>query len=263
MTWVAVGMGLASMAYGEFSNRRAKKEAEKGQKEDQKYLDTQLEQQKQLTDMFGRPLVQQGMQNMNSAQGILQQMASGDRSLTQQAMAPQINQMTDMMRGGVQAQRGLMPRGGMSASQAGGMNQQLQGNINNMLFGARTNAIGQLAQLGGNQASLGLGAMGQGAGLTNNMLQYGLNARNQMFNQGMAAGAGAMGQADYLTRMGMMAYNNYQNRQTAPSPYTVNQQSQFKPGGDLGTWGQGSTLGFGRGVGSTYSNSSNIYGKSS
>lgn len=263
MSWVAVALAVGQAIYGKHQQDKANREAKKIRKEDQKLIDEQRERQKSL-DAFGRPFLDRAGQNYGLVENYLRQVASGNRELTEQALAPQINQASDLYRGSVAAQRNVNPRSGANAAMAGQMGQQFQGGINNMLFGARTDAMNQLGTLAGNQATLGLGAMGQGAGLTNSMLQYGLQARDQMFNQGMMAGQAAMGQWDYWTRMGMNAYNNYQNRRQAPGASTYQTTNFGQPGGDLSTFGKGSTLGFGGTTpGSTYSGSTNIYGKSS
>jgi hypothetical protein len=262
MTWVNAAIAV----YGLYEGNRQRRAGER-ERRDQKAQDEQIQQQQQQRvgryDSLALPMIQSGTQNMNTVQSYLQRLASGDRSLTEQTLAPQINQMTDQFRGGVAAQRNLMPRGGAGAAQSSMLGQQLQGGINNMMFGARAGAIGQLGQLGANQTSLGLGAMGQGAGLTNSMLQYGLDARNQQFNQGMAAGQGFMGMLDMAGRL----YNQYATPKTAPNPQTPQQQQQpqgWLPGGDLSAWGKGSMLGFGGGSpAGTYSSSNNIYGRSS
>lgn len=200
-------------------------------------------------DALGRPLFDQGKGNMDLVQQYLRSLASGDRNLTMQTMAPQINTMSDTYRGSVAAQRSLSPRGGTTAANAADLPRQHQSDINNMLFGVRPEAMNQLGQLGSNQASLGLGAMGQGAGLTNSMLQYGLESRRQMLEQGMALGQGIGGMAQLLMQY-QMGRTPAANTSQPLSPFTAQQAPNLFNSPTQG-WGS-SSLGFGNS--SPYSN---------
>lgn len=258
MTWVAVSLAVHAAIQGEKARREGNKQRKRDKIEDDKLMAEQKGRQQKL-DAFGQPLLQQGQQNMESVQDYLRRLSSGDRGLTEQAMAPNINAMTDQFRGSVSAQRSMNPRGS-NAAQSGMLNQQLNSGVNNMLFGARTGAMDSLSQLGSNQATLGLSAMGQGAGLTNSMLQYGLNARGQMFNQGMMAGQASGGYAAGLQGIYNAWPRNNSLPASNPSPYTSSMQPN-QIGGNLDTFGKGSTLGFGgQTPGSTYSPSNNPYG---
>lgn len=204
LTAATVILGAAGLGATIGTARRQKRLEKQQTSMTKDALAQQKERQTQL-DAFGRPMLQDGNQNLGIVQDYLRRLASGDRSLTMETLAPEINAMTQGQQGATSMQRSLMPRGGMGAAASAQLPYQLQGNINNLVFGARPNAMAQLGQLGGNQASLGLGAMGQGAGLTNNMLQYGLNARNQSMQEGMAMGQGIGG-------LGQLLFQFYNSR---------------------------------------------------
>lgn len=191
------------------------------QKADEAAKKLQAQQQAQLAMLqpFGQSFLHNGQDNLNVVQNYLRSLAGGNRALAMQSVAPEINTLAGQQQGSVAAGHALYPRGGATASQNANNQTQFQGNVNNLLFGARRDALGQLGMLGNNQASLGLGAFGQGAGLTNSMLQYGLDARNQSFNQGSQIGQG-IGQG----LSGLLNY--YQNRNTTrpaqTTPSTLN-----------------------------------------
>jgi hypothetical protein len=203
----AAVIGAGATVYGA---HQANKQAQKLRNQQQPLIDLQKQ---QLADLqpFGKSFLQQGQANTDIVQNYLRQLASGNRNTTMQALAPEINAATQGQQGAVAAQRGLFPRGGQTASQAAQTPYQFQGMLNNLMFAQRPQAMQQLAQLGGNQASLGLGAFGQGAGLTNNMLNYGLNAQQQMFGQGAAIGQGISSMIGPFMQYYMM------NRQASPT----------------------------------------------
>lgn len=212
---------VAAVVSGIFAKQQADKNRQQLQKTQQPFLDLQ-KQNLQFLQPYGQQLAQSGMGNLNEVQSYLQRLMSGDRGLTMQTLAPEINSLTQQYQGSVGAARGLYPRGGQTASQAAQLPYQMQGNINNLLFSARPQAAQQLGQLGSNQASLGMGALGQGGGLTNSMLNYGLNAQNQMFGQGMQIGQGISSLIGPMMQYYMM---NYMGRQpsvnnTTLGPYT-------------------------------------------
>lgn len=208
MPWV---VPLVVAAYGAYASNKARQRAGDEAKKAQSRQDEMMNQ----FLPYGKDMLGTGKENMGLVQAYLRNQLSGDRGLTMQTVAPEINAMSDQARGSVAAQRSAMPRGGMGAAAGADTNRQLQSGINNLLFSVRPRAAEQLAQLGGNQSSLGLGAMGQGVGLTNSMLQYGLDARNQQMMQGQSAGQGMGG----LMQLAMMYMNNRPNNQTATSPY--------------------------------------------
>jgi len=217
-------IAAAAAVYGQ---HKASKEADKLRKQQQPLIDLQKQQAQELQP-FGKSFLQQGQANTDIVQNYLRRLASGDRNLTMETLAPEINAATQGQQGAVTAQRNLFPRGGQSASAAAQQPYQFQGMLNNLMFAQRPQAMSQLAQLGGNQASLGLGAYGQGAGLTNNMLNYGLNAQQQMFGQGAAIGQGISSMVGPFLQYYMM------NRQTSPT----NTNAQI-PTGSTYNWGSG------------------------
>ena len=211
MPWV---VPLVVAAYGAYASNRARQRAGDESKKNRARQDEMMNQ----FLPFGKEMMGTGKENMGLVQSYLRDQLSGDRGQTMQTVAPEINAISDMSRGNVAAQRAAMPRGGMGAAAGADNNRQVQSNINNLLFSVRPRAAEQLGQLGGNQANLGLGAMGQGVGLTNSMLQYGLNARNQLMQEGQSAGQGMGG----LMQLAMMYMNN-RSGGAPTSPYGAQQ----------------------------------------
>lgn len=223
MAFIPALIGLAAAIYGQ---HQANKQADKLRNQQQPLLD-QEKQNLGFLQPFGQQMAQQGQGNMGMVQNYLQRLMSGDRNLTMQTLAPEINSLTQGYQGATSAARGMFPRGGQTASQAAQLPYQMQGNINNLLFSARPQAAQQLGQLGGNQASLGLGALGQGAGLTNNMLNYGLNAQQQMFGQGAQIGQGISSLVGPMMQYYLM---NGFGRSGTTDTNTLGPYSGMKPG---------------------------------
>lgn len=180
MAWIPAVIAGVQALYGAYEGNKARQQA----KDQDKAAIAAQKDQLAAFQPYGQSLMKSGQGNMDIVQQYLRRLASGDRGLTEQTLAPEINSMAGAQQNSVGAQRNLYPRGGMAASQAANLPYQLQGNINNLMFQSRPQAMSQLGQLGSNQSSLGLGALGQGAGLTNSMLNYGLQSRQQMFDLG-------------------------------------------------------------------------------
>ena len=242
MSYVAMALAV----YGAYESNRSRRAGNRQMEADRKQTDAQLAEQRQrqaILDRFGQPLTEHGMQNLNMVQSRLRTLVGGDRNMMTQQVADEINALNEQSRGAVQAQRNLMPRGGMGAAASANIPDQNQAAINNLLFQSRRDATQQLGALGTNQAQLGLGALGSAAGLSNNMLDFGLRSRDQMFQQGMAAGQGYMGALQGLGQAWGSAYSAWNTPKTPPA--TTNPSSMPNQN-ILNNFGQGSTLGFGR-----------------
>lgn len=221
---------LASVVAGWWGQKQSNKEAAKLRKSQQPLIDSQTENQ-QLLKQWAQGLFPQGQQNLNLVQSYLRPQVTGDRNATLSALAPEINALTQRQQGSVQAQRGMFPRGGPTASAAAQQPYQFQGDLNNLLFSARPMAAQQLGQLGSNQASMGLSALGQGAGLTNSMLGYGLDAQRQVFGQGMQLGQGVSSMIAPFLQYYMM------NRQAPATPTIQNSGGGYSGPGLFGRGG--------------------------
>lgn len=182
--WQAIGAGLGLLG-GLFGQNQAKKQLKAQEKADKERM-AFLKEQSDRFYKLGLPFMQTGQQNMGLYQNMLRRLASGDRGLMEQQMAPEINMMNEQNRGMLGSMASNYGRG---APMGTGVYDRLQGQIANQMFSLRPQAAAGLGQLGGNQYQLALGTIGQGTGLTNTMLDYGLRARDQMFNQGAAIGA--------------------------------------------------------------------------
>jgi len=207
MTYMAAAV-IGSALIGGIVNTVNSKRSDKQNK---RMLDAQVaaqQERQKMLDQYGNPLMQQGGQNMGMVQNILRSRAAGNRQQLTQEFAPQINAMSAGQQGATQALRSQYGRGGQSASQAGMLPYQLQGNVNNMMYQGRNDAIGALGTLGNNQQSLGLQALGMGGGLTNSMLQYGLDARQLSMQQGQMLGQGVGGLGNMFMQYMMSRGNN-------------------------------------------------------
>lgn len=212
---IAAIAGAGATAYGANQSARS---ARGLQKQQQPLIDQQLALTR-LGQLYGERWMKSGETNLDLVQEYFRPLVSGDRSASMQALAPEINALTEQSRGSVAAQRGLFPRGGQGAAQAAQIPTQVQGNINNLLFSSRPRAAQGLMNLGGIQADLGMGAIGKSAGLSNNLLNYGLNAQQQMFGQGASIGQGIS------SLFGPMMMWYMMNRGQSPSPDIPNPEA--------------------------------------
>lgn len=227
-------LGLGNLLLGGWGMLESKKAAKDAKNQSQPLIDEQLKMLKALGPI-GQELLGYG-RGANPLIDRMQQMGMGQGPAIDQYLAPLVNQMTQQQAGAVSAQRSQYPRGGQTASQTAQLPYQLQGNIANMKFQTMGDMLTRALQARQNQTSQGLAAMGQGAGLTNSMLDYGLNARAQQFNQGMAAG---QGMTNSLLMAYMMRNQGAPRTDNNPTPYTLPAQNPYTSYGDF-TPGKGS-----------------------
>ncbi len=242
MAGIGVALGIASLGVGVAGAMNAKKSAKKAEKQNQTMIDAQMQRQKDF-DAVGKPMLQAGQQGVETVAQYLQRLASGDRNTVGEAVAPELNAMTQAQQGSVAASRSMYPRGG-SAAAASQAPYALQGQQNNLLFQARQAGIAGLGNLRQNQVSQGLSAMGQGAGLTNSLLQFGLDARRQQFAEGQAIGQGIGGSLDFAQQMFSNANSRQQPLNAQGSGYSgpgLFHSYSSPSGGGFGSLGGGST----------------------
>lgn len=104
----------------------------------------------------GTATTQAGLEDLGTAGGYWKKLLSGDRATQMQAVAPETNavaQQGDATRR-AQAEIGGARGGGTNAVAQQQQDAQMQ-QIDNLLFGARPAAAGQVAQIGGKEADIG------------------------------------------------------------------------------------------------------------
>lgn len=127
--------------------------------------------------------------------------ASGDRNAILSLLTPEITQLTDAANGARRSQSALTPRGGSRVAANANINDSMSRDLNTLVFGARPQAMGQLAGLGQLYGGEGMGLYGQtGNSLTSssnqslNLAQF-LNSQrsNVMGSLGKLVGAALLG----------------------------------------------------------------------
>lgn len=206
---------IAPIAASIIGGIMSKQQSDKNRRQGQPLLDMQMQNAKELQP-WAKQFLEQGAGAQGAVGNYYQKLLSGNRTDAMQAMAPEINSINSQNMGMVNASRELSPRGGMSSAQSSMIPWQNRGAVNNLLFSVRPMAAQGLGQLGGNMVSQGLGAMGLGSGMTNSMLNYGLQARQQNFDQGQQIG-GALGGA-YQNYLLYHMMNNGNTNPTAKLP---------------------------------------------
>lgn len=122
----------------------------------------------QQQERVGTSTTAQGTQDLGTAGSFWKQILGGNRAATAQAIAPQANAINASS--DAQAKQ-LAASGTARGGGTAGIEQQRQSDkmaqIDNMLFGARTGAAGQVADIGRTEAGVGLGQTGQGISALN------------------------------------------------------------------------------------------------
>jgi hypothetical protein len=196
---------VAMAAYGAYSAKKAGDEQKK-----------QLRRQNAMGNEaagMGRNFYNQSQQAYGPAMNHYRQLASANPLAVREAIAPEMNAMTDQYRNAYNSARTLHGRGGMSANQASQMPFDLAGKQTNMMYSARNNAAQQLAGMGGQLGGLGFQGFGMGAGIHQNLFQNTLAARQQQYQEGAGAGESL--------------FNAYQN-------WVQNRPDQTAPGAQVG-----------------------------
>ncbi len=161
----------------------------------------------------GNQLLGQGQQGIGSGLNYYTGMLTDPRAAT----APEQNRISSMFAGQANNVRNMYPRGGFGPSAAMNLRNQEMGARENVVQQGRPMAAQALTGLGTNAASMGLQAYGMGGGMLNNIMNAGLNANQQQYQQGQGLGSGLFN-----------AYQAYQLGQAFNGP---GQQGQGGGGG--------------------------------
>lgn len=192
---IGLGSSLLSGIFGKKSANKQQKFAEQQFAALKPLLDAQLAGSKFALDQ-SKPFLAGAGEGIKDLQGFWKPLAMGDRSAIDQILAPErraINQ-------GHQAslnQLSRSPRGGGRTTALNQANLSRQGQLNDLVFGARKQGAGQLeqlsallGQLGTSTLSAGLGGGQQATSLYNNQANRAYDASGQNANQ-----LGGVGQA--------------------------------------------------------------------
>lgn len=139
---------------------------------------------------FGTEQLKQGAANLQMPVGYFSRLAGGNRASALQSLSPELTALDQSDRSSMGAAAELAPRGGGSGDFYSRMPFRRNAQTQNLLFGARSNAMTQLAGIGQNQQQMGLNAISGGQAGNMGLLNFGLQRNNQQFQQGGDTGAG-------------------------------------------------------------------------
>jgi hypothetical protein len=128
---------------------------------------------------YGPQFLSRAQQAFGPAQDYWSRILRGDRSSVMGALAPEIESLTGQTQAVRQMQGELQPRGGPGAAYLSQLPYDVAGKIGGMISQARSGAAAGLAQLGGAQGQLGLGALGQQQGAAGGILDAVLKQKDQ------------------------------------------------------------------------------------
>lgn len=185
MTWAAIAVGVIGAGASVYSSHQAKKKSsqQKAMEAQQYGFGTQL-------GDFGTKQIEQGSANLQMPVGYFSRMAGGNRATALQSLSPELTALDQSDRSSMGAAAELAPRGGGSGDFYSRMPFRRNAQTQNLLFGARSNAMTQLAGIGQNQQQMGLNAISGGQAGNMGLLNFGLARNSQQFQQGGDTGAG-------------------------------------------------------------------------
>ena len=176
-----------------------------------------------LTGPYGQQFLSHATAAYGPAQDYWTRILHGDRGAVTQALAPEIESLVGQTNAVRQMQGELQPRGGPGAAYLSQLPYQTAGQIGGLISQARGGAATGLAQLGGEQGRLGLGALstqqGAASGILNTVLQqkaFDLYRRQQQFDLARQIGKGIYGLLGGIPGAGTPSGNPPSNPQGFP-----------------------------------------------
>ena len=200
---IPAAVSLGGSIFSGISGKKAAKAQQRQAEEYMKLLRPLMEMQIQggkYALEAARPIIGQSAESLLGAgqatrdlQNFWRPLAFGNRSAIDQFLAPERRAINEGYRSQVQDLAQFAPRGGGRLSAIASANRQRQGQLNDLVFGARKEGAGQLGNLARLLSEIG----GQQGGIGSSLLASGQGAGQQAFNllQGQQARAYQAGQA--------------------------------------------------------------------
>lgn len=206
MAWIAPVAGAVASLWSAYQSNRQGKKALSAQNQALKNQQDIIKQ----TMPYGQHFLQESQNAITPAQRYYSSLLNGNRYQMQETLAPELNSMAERYAGSVANSRSQYARGGMNTARAQDVPFQYNAAASNAMFGARRDAAGQLANLGNQEAGLGLGAFGLGNSAASGNLDAAMRMRQIASQQSEQAGSGFFSAINQLG-------NYYSSRQSAPS----------------------------------------------
>lgn len=162
---------------------------------------------------------------------------SGDRYITQEAMAPELNDINQRYSGSAAVSRGLYPRGGMAPNAAQEMRNRQNAELTNAMLKARPMAAQALASFAPQVAGLGFQGLGMGAGIYGNVAGNLLASNDQQLRAGQG-----IGNSLYQMYQSYLLGKSLNNQNPGGGGMTMNTQPSYNPDNDPWSdpnWGTG------------------------
>lgn len=181
--WSLVIPAVISAVGGYLASKNANKKSSTTKQLEQQQLDAS-----KFLVPFGQNTLTQGRDALQAPLGFYSQLAHGDRNSLLQSVSPELQSRATSDRATLSSASEMGARGGGSSDFLSKLPFQRNTDTANMLFGARKAGNEGMADIGTRLASIGSGALGSGAGIGANQLNFGLNANRQAFDQGSQTG---------------------------------------------------------------------------
>lgn len=170
-------VSVASALYSGYQQNKARQKQDELMKNEQKIQDQEVH-------PASKEFLGQSQQAFGPALSYYSSMLNNPREAT----APEQNRVNSLYAGSATAARNMHPRGGYGPSTAENVRSQQRQANESIIQNARPMAAGSLANMGGALGQLGMQGYGLGTGILGNVFNQGLQARQQAFQTGQAAG---------------------------------------------------------------------------
>lgn len=181
--WAAAIPAIISAVGGYIASKQAGKKSSTTKQLEQQQLDAS-----KFLVPFGQNTLTQGRDALQAPLGFYSQLAHGDRNALLQSVSPELQSRDASDRATLRSVSELAPRGGGSSDFLAKLPFQRNTDTANMLFGARKAGNEGMLDVGTRLASIGSSALGSGAGIGANQLNFGLNSNRQQFDEGTQTG---------------------------------------------------------------------------
>lgn len=209
MSWAAVAGSVIATVGGYVASKKLSKKS-KTEKAAQDALTRNLQEQATL----GKQLTSQGTAALSPAIRRFTRL-SGSAPEALNELSPELNARAAQDRSALTASNELAPRGGVSSDFMSRLPFMRIGETSNMLTGARSNAAGQLANIGTNLIGQGVSAYGGSTGAAGTQLDYGL--KNNAFQYGAGQDMG-----NAFAQLMKMVGDRYSAKKTTTGDPTAN-----------------------------------------
>lgn len=198
---IPAAIGLGSSVIGGIQGKGAAKKQAKLQEQQYALLKPLLEAQaaggRYALDQ-SKPLIEGASQGFSDLRNFWQPLVSGDRSAIDMFLSPERRAINQGYRSAANNLATFGPRGGGRVSALAAADEQRQGRLSDLVFGARREGANQLGNITNAQAGFGSGLLGAGMGAGQQLSGLYNNQANRAFQQNQITGNDMAGMGEAL-----------------------------------------------------------------